>query len=258
MDRVQFMEQLEKLLSDIPEDERREALDYYEGYFDEAGKEKEASVIQELGSPGKVAAIIKADLRENGEQYGEYTERGYYDERVKEPGQMPGRNCEETQSGRNHADEGETGNGSGVNTGTSRAERGYHPRPKRGRGTIALIIILLIFVAPFLSGTINGFFGILVTIILLPFLIIFGVGACVIGLIIGGLVTLFAGIGVCAANPAMGVLSIGIGCILTAVGLLGTVFVVWFASRFLPWLLRGFTDLCHRLLHRERKEEEGV
>ena len=51
MNRAQFMEQLEKLLSDISEEERREALEYYESYFDEAGPEKEASVIRELGSP---------------------------------------------------------------------------------------------------------------------------------------------------------------------------------------------------------------
>ena len=37
MNRAQFMEQLEKLLSDISEEERQEALDYYESYFDDAG-----------------------------------------------------------------------------------------------------------------------------------------------------------------------------------------------------------------------------
>ena len=31
MDRKQFMRQLEALLSDIPGEERREALEYYEG-----------------------------------------------------------------------------------------------------------------------------------------------------------------------------------------------------------------------------------
>ena len=74
MDRKEFMKQLELLLSDISEDERKEALDYYESYFDEAGDEEEASVIQKLGSPGKVAAIIKADLRENSASSGTYTE----------------------------------------------------------------------------------------------------------------------------------------------------------------------------------------
>ena len=64
MNRAQFMKQLEKLLSDISEEERKEALDYYESYFDDAGPEREAEVLRELGSPGKVAAIIKADLGE--------------------------------------------------------------------------------------------------------------------------------------------------------------------------------------------------
>ena len=59
MNRKQFMEQLERLLSDISEAERQEALEYYEGYFDDAGPENEGEVIRELGNPGKVAAIIK-------------------------------------------------------------------------------------------------------------------------------------------------------------------------------------------------------
>lgn len=52
MNRVQFMEQLKKLLSDISEEERQEALEYYESYFDDAGEDQEAEVIRELGSPG--------------------------------------------------------------------------------------------------------------------------------------------------------------------------------------------------------------
>ena len=89
MNRAQFMEQLEKLLSDISEEERQEALDYYESYFDDAGEDQEANVIRELGSPGKVAAIIKADLKESSQNYGEYTENGFQDDRVKEDMQMP-------------------------------------------------------------------------------------------------------------------------------------------------------------------------
>ena len=69
MNRKQFMEQLERLLSDISEAERQEALEYYEGYFDDAGPENEGEVIRELGNPGKVAAIIKVDLQENSEDY---------------------------------------------------------------------------------------------------------------------------------------------------------------------------------------------
>ena len=48
MNRVQFMEQLKKLLSDISEEERQEALDYYESYFDDAGEDQEANVNWEV------------------------------------------------------------------------------------------------------------------------------------------------------------------------------------------------------------------
>ena len=40
MNRVQFMEQLKKLLSDISEEERQEALENYESYFDYAGEDQ--------------------------------------------------------------------------------------------------------------------------------------------------------------------------------------------------------------------------
>ena len=69
MNRKEFLAQLERLLWDIPVQEREEALEFYNSYFDDAGAENESSVIQELGSPGKVAAIIKADLGESRKEY---------------------------------------------------------------------------------------------------------------------------------------------------------------------------------------------
>ena len=39
MDRAQFMQELEKLLADISETERQDALDFYNSYFDDAGAE---------------------------------------------------------------------------------------------------------------------------------------------------------------------------------------------------------------------------
>ena len=76
MNRVEFMKQLERLLGDIPENDRLDAITYYNDYFDEAGVENEAQVIRELGSPGKVAAIIKADLNANRDERDLYTEQG--------------------------------------------------------------------------------------------------------------------------------------------------------------------------------------
>lgn len=62
MNRMEFLRQLEELLYDVPECERREAMEYYRNYFDDAGSEKEEEIIEKLGSPKKVAESIKRDL----------------------------------------------------------------------------------------------------------------------------------------------------------------------------------------------------
>lgn len=67
MTRQEYMQQLAALLAAMPEAERRDALDYYEEYFDAAGPEKEAQTIQELGSPQNVAEKIWEDT---GAQFG--------------------------------------------------------------------------------------------------------------------------------------------------------------------------------------------
>ncbi len=67
MNREEFLRQLEQLLRDIPESERREAMEYYQNYFEDAGPEREAEIIEELGSPYEVAESIKKDLF--GENY---------------------------------------------------------------------------------------------------------------------------------------------------------------------------------------------
>ena len=84
MDRKRFLEKLAYLLQDIEDVERDEALQYYEDYFDEAGVENETQVINDLGSPERVAAIIKAGLENRFDDDIEFSEKGmdnaYYKE----------------------------------------------------------------------------------------------------------------------------------------------------------------------------------
>lgn len=76
MNRKKFLDELAFLLQDIDDFERKEAIQYYQNYFDEAGSENEQQVISELGSPEKVAAIIKAGINGNFEHDIEYSNRG--------------------------------------------------------------------------------------------------------------------------------------------------------------------------------------
>ena len=141
MSRVEFMNQLKNLLWDIPEGEREEALNYYEDYFDDAGVENEAQVIASLGSPEKLAEIIKEGLKEEAKEQGEYSETGY------------------------------TGYGYG-----QKDEVGHYENPKKkpfsdrikglGTGGMILVLILAIFALPILGpvgiGILSAVFGILV------------------------------------------------------------------------------------------------
>ena len=62
MTREEFLRRLNELLSDVTDEERAEAIRFYEEYLDDAGPEPEAQVLAELGSPEKVAAIIRANV----------------------------------------------------------------------------------------------------------------------------------------------------------------------------------------------------
>lgn len=85
MNRAEFIRELEYLLQDLPEADREDAIAYYRDYLEEAGEEGEAQVLQEFGSPERVAAIIRSDLNGGLENGGEFTESGYQDERFRDP-----------------------------------------------------------------------------------------------------------------------------------------------------------------------------
>lgn len=62
MNREEFLAALQAELADVSEEERGEALKFYTEFLDEAGPDREQQVIGELGSPQRVANIIRANL----------------------------------------------------------------------------------------------------------------------------------------------------------------------------------------------------
>lgn len=234
MDRAQFMRELENLLADIPETEKREALEFYDNYFDDAGPENEVSVLRELGSPEKVAAIIKADLKGSAEQYeyGEYTEHGYEDPRTKEQGQMPEKYA------------GESG------------EKGKENRffRKGNQAVLILAVIFLVFISPFVKGAVGGILTFAVAILLLPFWLIVGLGIGSVILLLLGIAAIVAGAGLCATMTGTGIMTVGVGCLLIAVGILVALGLISIAIRIVPKWFRKITDFCSRLLYKKRGE----
>ncbi|MGI6070506.1 MAG: DUF1700 domain-containing protein [Blautia sp.] len=234
MNRTEFMRQLEGLLQDISDEERAEALDYYNSYFEDAGVENEAKVIQELGSPGKVAAIIKADLGGGNGEYGEYTEHGYEDNRVREDAQVPDQYTQ-----------------------TSRTRRGYRTGERKNTATIILLVILAVFAAPILLGVGGGILGIIVGILGGIAGIVVGLFGGLIGSLVGGIALVIGGIVECFTSPSLGLVSIGLGGLGLAVGFLLLVLAVLVVGRALPWIIRKLSDLLHRAVHKVNGRGRG-
>lgn len=228
MNRVEFMGQLERLLWDIPESDRQDAIAYYNDYFDEAGADNEAQLIQKLGSPGKVAATIKADLHTAGNEQGEYTERGYYDG-------------------------GETENQNPLVKRTDEERRSKHS--KRVIGT--LLVILIVFASPILLGVGGGLLGGLLGLIAAVIGVVVAVAVCGIALPIAGIACIVFGIFRIAFSPAEGLATTGVGSVLLALGILVVILFVWITFKWVPALFRGCVNLCQRLFHRgERRRKE--
>lgn len=61
MNRNEFIHELKRELTRLPEEEIDAAVEYYEEYFDEAGSENEQDVIEHLGGPKQAASQIKAE-----------------------------------------------------------------------------------------------------------------------------------------------------------------------------------------------------
>ena len=209
MSRQEFLRRLEVLLSDIPESERREALEYYRNYFEDADPGMEEQIIKELGSPEKVAASIKRDLfGEQGEAFG---------------GQRQGE----------------------AFGGQRQSEAFEKQRRENRRLRNVLLVVALIFLSPLWIGLLGGAFGLLVGAVCL----VFGFAICIIALVGALLLAGFvlAGIGVVkmlAGFPAVGLIVVAIGLFMLAFGLLGFLLMAWLVGRILPWTVRAAVRLC--------------
>lgn len=235
MNRTEFMRQLQSLLKDISESEREEALAYYNSYFDDAGEENESKVIQELGSPGKLAAIIKSDLEGGSEDYAEYTEQGYQDSRTEES------NAPQVY-------------GAGSRS-QSRAERGYRPRPKyNSKGNIILLVIILVFASPLIIGIGGTLIGAAASLILGIISVVATLAIGAFAALLAGVVLVGVGIYQCFANPALGLLSTAIGLFSVTAGLVLAAMFALLIMKFLPWLIKKVVGFCQKLLQKGRKK----
>ena len=220
MKRQEFMKQLEYLLRGIPESEREDALAYYNDYFDEAGAENEAQVIMELGSPEAVAEKIIADAQQDSRQAYSGSASEDYDKTYTQPGYRTTEN------------------------------------KKMSKSTKILIVILLVLTFPIWIGVVAGLFGVAVGVIGAMFGIVVGFLGAAFGLVVGGIACIFTGVVHLGLVTIEALTSIGVGAILTALGLLLAVPSVWAIGVWIPKGVRAFFCWAKGLLHRNKGGNE--
>lgn len=230
MKKNEFMNELENMLGNIQDSEREEALQYYNDYFDEAGPENEEQVVRELGTPAKVAAIIKTSLQENVNESGEFSETGYSDPRFTV-------NYEVVDSKEN----GSNDSNNSYNKTTSR-ERKYAKEASGGK--IALIVILCILAIPIGVPLLGGIFGLIVGILGVAFGIFVTIAALAVALPITGVVVFGVGVVTLFTAPTVGIFSCGVGLLILGVGILLVLLTGIICGEFFPWLIRGIVNLC--------------
>lgn len=234
MSKAEFMKELERLLQNIPENERVEALNYYEEYFSDAGAENEQKVLEELESPEKVADNIKDGLRAN------------MDYRDTTPG-----------NGQNSA----WHSGAAYQNGTSyqgstiyQGNTFYQSPPKAAEEkeglpswAIVLIVIGCIIFSPLLLGAAGSILGALAACFFGFFGLVIGFGAVGLGCFAAGAVALVIGFGVVFHLPFVGMATIGAAFLCLAIGMLCMMFTVWLLGWALPAICRGISWLWKKI-----------
>lgn len=221
MNRKDFMQQLEALLSDLSENEREEALQYYNDYFDDAGASEEEQVLNELGTPERVAKIIKDGMNDVNRDSGEFSERGYKDPRFETNYEMMKKRQGEQQK-----------------------EEKYVKPSSTSTGKVILIVLLILFAIPVGIPVLLGIFGAVFGILAAIFGIFVALAATALALTFSGIVVFIVGIVKLITVPPVGIFACGIGLILTAVGLLLTLLTVLICAKVIPVCVRGFVSLC--------------
>ena len=225
MNRVEFMAELERLLADLPEDERQAAVQYYADYFADAGAENEAEVIRELGSPEKTAESIKAD----------YYGRTFDESRFEHKDYME-------KYGQRSSGQQTSGQQAAGPAGAS----GEGKKPWTSRGLkILLIVLIAIVVWPVSLGLICTVLGILAAVVCL----FAGLVIAAVCVMIAGGVTVVAGLLMSVAFPSAALMTAGVGLLLFVLGLIATVGTVKLCMIVYPAMLRGFVELCRRPIH---------
>lgn len=256
MSRWEFMRQLEELLSDISPSEREEALQFYNDYINDAGKENEAEALKSLGSPEQVARSVKEGLGESFSM-GEFTENGFTSSSAKNENPIVKREAVASQGNREsaaYAGPGEAAKGtyagqkeqSSAYMGQT-VETAAPEKEKMPAWAIVLIVLGCVFLSPVILGLAGGLLGAVVSIIAAAMGIILGVAVAAIVLLVVAVSLIIAGFGGLLTHPLVSIGLIGGALICASLCILFVMLEVFLVGICLPGIFKGLAYIFQKL-----------
>ena len=219
MTKKQFMIELAGLLSKIPEEERNDAINYYEDYFADAGIADEMLVPSSVGTPKQVAdKIIGAAIYE---KRSEQTTNEIKDVPKKREG-----SGDSSYYSNSSYDKKPYAN-------TTASEKYDIDNTK-----LVLGVVLIILTFPIWIGIAGALFGILA-----------GLAGMIVGFGIAGISLIL--VAVLSNSLAGGMIVVGIGCILLALAIVLIIPLVMFCGKFLPWLVKNVVKLFKEMFRKK-------
>lgn len=234
MNKTEFLRQLEAGLARATPDERVAAMQYYTEYLDEAGPEREAEVLEELGDPARIVAEILGSPAEGGESWTPPPQRPRHGQPLNAAPAPPSQNPFDQNAPKAPTPPPLGGEPAADWNSSLPAQTGGYNQQNTLVLKIILLVLAVIFLMPLFGGLLGVVFGVLAAALVL-FLcpIILGVSlvaSAVLVIIIGALIT-----GVTAGS---GLIYIGTGIVTLGLGLLSFYGGVVLLGRVLPRLVR--------------------
>lgn len=261
MNRAEFLQALAAELDNVSEEERAEALKFYNEFLDEAGPADEERVIADLGDPHRVANIIRANLGFPAAPKRQPAQPKLTLDETPQPPKQPaqpaltldGPDWASRQQAAEQAQEEQAAAQDAPRQAPPLQQEGPAPagpaytqpapeydyskqtaRPPLRDSNRTLWIILIVLTFPIWIGLVGGAFGLIFGCIG-GLLGIFGGG---IGAIVSGVGSLIHGIFSILHSPFGALVDMGLGLVKIAVGGLMTGAGAWCLGKGVPWAFR--------------------
>ena len=261
MNRIEFMEMLSGLLMDIPEEDRIDALKYYNDYFDDAGSENEQKVIEELESPEKVAMKIKADREDtedskaagNENSIGKDTDGNATGENAAYSGTKEQNDRENAyQYYQEDTYREEKDNKIYQDNGTYDYEESRENKPWTNKWLKwAMIIAIVVIGFPIVIPLGIGLLALIAGIVIAVFCTFAAIVIAFVSVAVVGIILFAMGIGCLFANPGVALGVFGAGLIVMVIGIIGTVIGVRLCMIVFPGIVRGIVYILRKPFHRK-------